>query len=174
VLALKENHKHLHADVKWLFQQQEREPDWRQESSGHGRLELRETWLITDRYFLEESERRAWRDLRGVALVRDTRVINEQTSSQDRYFLTSHTDAQKVAYAVRRHWGIENELHWVLEIVFGEDQSRAWLEYAQANFVTERHLALSLLQREPSKGSLRGKRKQAGWDDDFLLAVLNA
>lgn len=174
VLALKENHPRLHEDVRWLFEQQDREPDWRQESAGHGRLELRETWLLTDLDFLEVSERRAWRDLRGVARVRGSRVINGQSSSQDRYFLTSHTDAEKVAYAVRRHWGIENELHWVLDIVFGEDQSRARMENAQANLVTVRHLALSLLKREPSEGSLKGKRKRAGWDDDFLLAVLNA
>lgn len=78
-----------------------------------------------------------------------------------------------MAYAVRRHRGIDNGLHCVLSIVFGEDRSRARKENAQANLVIVRHLALSPLKRVPSNGGLKGKRKRAGRDDACFLAVLH-
>ena len=173
VLALKGNHGHLHDDVMWLFDQQG-DPAWRRETQGHGREEIREAWLLTDIDFLEQQARASWRDLRAVLKMRGTRIINGEVSVQNRYFLTSHTDIDKVAYAVRAHWGIENGLHWVLDVAFGEDQSRARLDHAQANLVTLRHLALSLLKQETSfKAGIKAKRKRAGWDEDYLRKILS-
>lgn len=173
VLALKANHKHLFEDVRWLFSQHDDAPHWSMSEKGHGRTETREVWLLNDLSFLEDIA--AWRDLAGVARVRSTRQTKGQTTLNDRYFLTSHTEVDVLAYAVRAHWGIENNLHWILDVTFGEDASRARMQNTQANLVTLRHLALNQLRRESSlKASINEKRLRAGWDDDYLLKVLHA
>lgn len=173
VLALKANHKHLLEDVVWLFAQHNDAPHWSTSTKGHGRTETRDTWLLTDLSFLENVA--AWRDLAGVARVRSTREIKGEVGVHDRYFLTSLSDAETLSYAVRSHWGIENGLHWVLDVAFSEDQNRARTDHAQANLVTLRHLALNQLKQEKSlKASIKAKRMRAGWDDDYLLKVLYA
>ena len=171
VLALKANHKHLFEDVKWLFAQHDAAPDWSTSNQGHGRAETRDTWLLTDLSFLENVS--AWRDLAGIARIKSTREIKGEVSVYDRYFLTSLTDAETLAYAVRSHWGIENSLHWVLDVAFKEDENSA--RQAQANLVTLRHLALNQLKQEKTlKASIKAKRMKAGWDDDYFLKVLHA
>lgn len=172
VLALKANHKHLFEDVKWLFAQHDDAAHYATTSKGHGRIETREAWLLTDLSFLDTS---AWRDLAAVARVRSTREIAGEVTVHERYFLTSLSDVETLAYAVRAHWGIENGLHWSLDVAFGEDSSRARTEHAQANLVTLRHLALNQLKRETSlNAGIRAKRLRAGWDGDYLLKVLHA
>lgn len=173
VLALKANHKHLFEDVGWLFAQVDDPPHWSSSSKGHGRSETRDVWLLTDLSFLTDAA--AWRDLAGVARVKGTRTVNGERSVHDRYFLTSLTDADRLAHAVRSHWGIENGLHWVLDVAFRDDQSSTRAAHAQANLVTLRHLALTQLKREPSlRASVRAKRMRSGWDDNYLLKVLYA
>lgn len=173
VLALKGNHQHLFEDVKWLLAQHDDTPHWSSTEKGHGRIETRDVWLLDDLSFLEDAA--VWRDLAGVARVRSTRQINAETTICDRYFLTSHTDINTFAYAVRAHWGIENSLHWLLDVAFDEDANRARTDHAQANLVTLRHLALNQLKRETSlKASITEKRMKAGWDDDYLFKVLHA
>lgn len=173
VLALKGNHPKLFEDVKWLFAQCEDAPHWSNREKGHGRLETREVWLLDDLSFLENTS--AWRDLTGVARVRCTRELKGELSVNDRYFLTSLSDVDALAHAVRAHWGIENSLHWILDVAFDEDANRAKTDHAQANLVTLRHLAVNQLKREASlKASIKTKRMRAGWDDDYLLKVLHA
>jgi predicted transposase YbfD/YdcC len=173
VLALKANHKHLFEDVKWLFAQHDDVPHWSTSSKGHGRIETRDVWLLTDLSFLDDVS--AWRDLAGVARVRAKREVKGELVVHERYFLTSLTDAETLAYAVRAHWGIENGLHWVLDVAFSEDESRVRTDHAQANLVTLRHLALNQLRRDHSlKASVKAKRMRAGWDVDYLLKVLYA
>lgn len=176
VLALKNNHPTLLEDAAWLFKEHTREgePEWRITSEGHGRKEVREAWLLSDLAFLEV-DHGDWRDLAGVGRVRATRTLRGETRVTDRYFLTSLTDVEALAHAVRAHWRIENGLHWVLDVVFREDQHRARTEHAQANLVTLRHLAVNLLKREPSvQGSIKSKRLRAAADNSYLLRVLNA
>lgn len=173
VLALKANHKHLFEDVKWLFSQCEDAAHWSTSEPGHGRTETREVWLLDDLSFLEDVS--AWRDLAGVARVRCTRDMKGEVTVNDRYFLTSHTDGEPLAYAVRAHWGIENSRHWILEVAFDEDANTARTDHAQANLVTLRHLALCQLKRETSLNArIQTKPMRAGWDDDYLLKVLYA
>jgi predicted transposase YbfD/YdcC len=93
------------------------------------------------------------------------------TSIERRYYLTTHTDAQPFAEAVQGHWGMENCLHGVLDGVFPEDQSRIRTQNADQNMAVLRHIALNLLRQEPGKGSIRVKRKRAGWDDIYLRTV---
>jgi len=173
VLALKANHKQLFEDVKWLFEQHQTEADWSTQTKGHGRVEQRKLWLLDDLDFLEDKT--AWRDLKAVVKVESTREIKGISSTAERYFLTSLNDPEVLAYAIRTHWSIENNLHWTLDIAFDDDANQAKTEHAQANLVTLRHLVLNQLKRESSlKASIKAKRKRAGWDNDYLLKVLYA
>ena len=173
VLALKANHKHLFEDVKWLFEQNQSEPNWSTQTKGHGRLETRDLWLIDDLDFLEDKA--AWRDLKAIVKIKSTRLIKGERSTAHRYFLSSLNDPEKLAYAIRTHWAIENNLHWTLDIAFDDDANPVKVENAQANLVTLRHLSLNQLKRESSlKASIKAKRKRAGWDNDYLLKVLHA
>jgi predicted transposase YbfD/YdcC len=175
LLTLKANHSALLEDVKWLFGQNTGEAQWTSSNQGHGRQETREWWLLTDLSLFTSEQRSEWRDLSAVARVRSTRTLNDETTSQDRYYLTSLTDIEQVAHASRAHWSIENSLHWILDIAFRDDENRTWAGNAQANLVTLRHLALSLLKRDKSvKIGIQAKRRKAGWDTNYLTHVLNA
>ena len=115
------------------------------------------------------------RDLKAIVKVKSSRLIKEETSTAERYFLTSLKDPEMLAYAIRAHWSIENNLHWILDIAFDDDANTAKAEHAQANLITLRHLALNQLNRETSLNtSIKAKRLRAGWDNDYLLKVLYA
>jgi predicted transposase YbfD/YdcC len=137
--------------------------------SGHGRLEIRQVWATDD-------PRGRWADLRSIAMVTAERRVGETSSQQTRYYISSLPgDARRLGTAIRRHWGIENELHWVLDVAFGEDQWRARTGYAAQNFALLRRCALNLLRREPTaRVGIKAKRLKAGWSDDYLAAVLRA
>lgn len=181
LLALKDNHPKLAEDVRWLFEHAEgigwdkvEHSHTKTFDKGHGREETRECWVLTDLEII--SGREAWRDLAGVARVRSTRVVGEQTSREDRYYLTSlPCDSGRVLRASRLHWGIENGLHWVLDVAFDEDGSRARIKNTQANLVAVRHLALGLLKRDTMvKAGVKAKRLRAGWDRAYLLKLLES
>lgn len=191
VMALKGNQGTVHQEVKAFLEQMVAEKkkarppgarrpkaavalqEWETLEKGHGRIETR-------RYYLSEeldwfADREDWEGLRTVGMVEATREINGQKSVERRFYLSSlGLDVQNFARAVRGHWGIENKLHWVMDVNFGEDQSRARNGYAAQNFAALRRLALNLLKHEPKKRSLRGKQLDAGWDNAYLLKVLGA
>lgn len=139
---------------------------------GHGRVETRRCWVISDLSLLED--RAAWRDLRCVVRVESTRVTSKGSSVEQRYFLSSlPCDADLTARVIRAHWGIENRVHYVLDMSFAEDWSRARVGNAQANLVTVRHVALNLLRLDQdSRVGIKAKRKAAAWDENYLLDVL--
>ena len=94
-------------------------------------------------------------------------------SASSRFYITSRdADAQRLGEAVRAHWGIENGLHWVMDMVFRDDECRIRKDHAPANFATVKHMASNILRRAPGKDSLRVKRKIAAWDDDFLASLI--
>ena len=107
-------------------------------------------------------------------MVEATRTIGATSTTQTRYYISSLlSDAKLFGAAVRNHWGIENSLHWVLDIAFREDESRIRKDNAPANFAILRHIALNLLKREASlKRGIKGKRLKAGWDEAYLSKVL--
>jgi predicted transposase YbfD/YdcC len=114
-----------------------------------------------------------WKDLTAITLIYSERQeAGKETTAETRYYIGSRS-AKARAYAgyVRGHWGIENELHWVLEVCFDEDRSHMGTDYSAENMAFLRRLALSLLKQHGGKGSVRGKRKQAGWNDHMLLEV---
>jgi predicted transposase YbfD/YdcC len=184
LLAVKDNQKNLAHDVTELFDIEfaQTEPfegfahDYAKTiDKGHGRIEIRECWTITDPELLQYLRNfEVWSELKTIALVRGTRRVNEVESMQDRYYISSLTgDARTILQAVRHHWGIENSLHWVLDVVFREDQARMRQGDTAHNFAMLRHIALNLLRAQKSgPKSVRGKRLKAAWDNDFLLKVL--
>jgi predicted transposase YbfD/YdcC len=145
--------------------------------SGHGRLEVRQVWATDDPdalWYVDPTQR--WPDLRSIALVEAERRVGEAISRQQRYYISSLPgDARRLGTAIRRHWGIENELHWVLDVAFGEDQCRVRSGHAAQNFALRRRCALNLLRRESTaRVGIKAKRLKAGWSDDYLAAVLRA
>lgn len=143
---------------------------------GHGRLEQRTCRVIDDAAtiaWLEEHDAGGWAGLRTIVQVQATGQRGERTQQETRYYLSSLApEAARLNQVIRRHWAIENELHWVLDVVFDEDQSRIRMGHAAENANVLRKLALGVLKQDPTPGSLKGKRQRAGWDDGYLAQVL--
>jgi len=139
---------------------------------GHGRIETRRYWQSEHIGWFADREK--WEGLRSVGLVESTREIKGKATTERRYFLSSLSlDGKGFARAVRGHWGVENSLHWTLDVQFSEDQSRARSGYAAENLATLRRLALNLLKREKTKKrGIKGKQHNASWDHAYLLRVL--
>jgi predicted transposase YbfD/YdcC len=141
---------------------------------GHGRVEVRRYWQTEQMQWF--ADRKAWTGLRSVGVVEARRTVNGQESVERRYYLSSlKTDAEKFGRAVRGHWGVENSLHWVLDVVFGEDQSRARSGYGAENLAATRRLAINLLRRDKTcKRSLKGKLMRAAIDPIYLKRILSS
>ncbi len=181
VLALKENQGNLYEDVESLFsdledsQYQAYAFDYEKTvNKGHGRIEIRECWTISDPAVLRHLRGfENWKNLTTVSRIRSQRWIGEEKSSENRYHLASIAGAKRVLGSVRSHWGIENELHWTLDLAFDEDRCRVRKDHGPENFALLRHIALNLLKQEKScKRGVPGKRLLAGWNHDYLLKVL--
>jgi len=182
VLALKENQGHLHETFQDLFQYPDEmaaiECDHHKTvDKGHGRIEVRECWATSDPDYLSyiNEQLSEWPGLSSLAMVKSQRTVTgEETTIKYRYFISSlASDAQLILHAVRTHWGIENKVHWILDIAFREDDCRVRKGNGAENFAVLRHLALNLLKHEQSlKCGIKAKRKKAGWDHDYLLKVL--
>jgi predicted transposase YbfD/YdcC len=179
ILALKANHERLYEQVVAFWDgacaRLMKGPDiryHREWSEGHGRDEFRRCWATSDLDWLEGREE--WEGLRSVVMVEAERFIGDRLSVETRYYLSSLENAAELLNgAVRSHWGVENSLHWVLDVTFNEDRSRIKKENAPENFGLLRRLALCLLKKETtSKRSIKGKRLQAGWDDGYLQRIL--
>lgn len=139
---------------------------------GHGRVEVRRYWQSEKLAWFADKE--DWAGLRSVGVVEARRTVRGKESVERRYYLSSlPADATRFARAVRGHWGVENGLHWVLDVVFGEDQSRARTGHALENLAATRRLAVSLLRRDQTcQRSLKGKLLRAALDPDYLKRVL--
>lgn len=183
VLALKENHGRLYNDVVKLFADLEASEfkaypfsQAQTVNKNHGRLETRTCQVITAQDILMQlRDAPEWPGLRAVVRVHARRQKGDEVSEKDRYFISSlDSHAQHLLKVVRSHWGIENELHWVLDIAFREDESRIRKDHGPENFAVLRHIALNLVKQEKTqKASVKGKRLKAGWDEDYLLKILS-
>ena len=182
VLAVKENQGKLHEDLKDLFdgavEVEFREVPHayaRQVTKDHGRLELRTCWVITEPDYLDFVRRHeAWKNLGSLIRIRTEVRRGRKRSEETRYFISSlQATPLEMLGATRGHWGIENGLHWVLDIAFREDESRVRKDHAAENFAVLRHIAVNLLNRARNgKDSIKTMRLRAGWDETFLAHVI--
>jgi predicted transposase YbfD/YdcC len=182
VLAVKDNQKTLHRKVRIELDDMIRnrfKGVWHdrheQTDAGHGRIETRRVWVTDELGWLKQAG--DWTGLRSVVVVEcDREVIGHGRSTERRYYITSLTpDAEQLAAAIRGHWGIENSLHHVLDVSFREDDSRIRRRHGPENVSRLRRIALNLLKgadRYTKRKSIKGRRKIAGWDHQFLLNLI--
>jgi len=179
VLALKGNQGTLHDDVA-LFVAEQKARDFHDSQisrnttvdGDHGRIETRATTVIHNVAWLQK--RHEWPGLKAIVIIDSTRETGPKVEHETRLYLTSlMLPADQLGAIVRSHWAIENSLHWVMDMVFRDDECRVRTQHAPANFTTIKHLALNLLRRAPGKDSLRLRRKVAAWDDAFLANVIS-
>jgi predicted transposase YbfD/YdcC len=171
VLALKGNQTSLHEDVTFYFEQEKLSCDICVREKDHGRIERREYFLETNIGWLKQ--RHDWKGLQAIGAVRSR--VEEKGSVRDetRYFITSLTDPKAFADAVRGHWSIENQLHWMLDVVFREDASRARKDNSPLNLNVLRKVSLSVLRRlNIGRLSVRKKMLKAARDPDFLTKLI--
>ena len=180
VLAVKDNQPLLYAKVQTLLDEaialkfKGMEGDcFTQSSKGHGRLETRICWCTPEVHHLPG--KKDWKGLASVAVVESRRTLARQSTFERRYFISSlpGDDAQGLAAAIRSHWGVENPLHWTLDVTFREDACRVRIGHGAENLSRLRRAALNMLQRETTRRiSIRAKRLRAGWDHNYLLLIL--
>lgn len=177
VICLKGNQETLHDNVKLYFETAEKEPGFYPLSKtstldkGHGRIEKREYFLTTDVEWIENRDE--WAGLNAIGMVRSTRIADETESVEDRYFITSLTDVKQFSEAARKHWGIENNLHWCLDVNFDEDSCRMRKDNSGENLAVIRHIALNLYKSFTKvKLSMKAKRFRCSFDDKFLCNVI--
>ena len=180
VLALKGNQGTLREDVELLATEQKANgfkdtTISRDETvdGDHGRIETRTTTVIHDVGWLQK--RHDWPGLKSIVVVESTREIGDKIEHETRFYITSLVlMASLLGPIVRSHWAIENSLHWVMDMIFRDDECRVRTDHAPANFTTVKHMALNLIRMAPGKHSFRLRRKVAAWDDDFLASLLAA
>ena len=178
VLAVKENQPRLYEDVLATFEnafEGTRGDTYQQRATtekGHGREERREYVVVRD--LSKIRDRDAWPDLRLVAMVHSERTLDGKTTEESRYYISSCSGSvSQLAGAIRGHWGIENSLHWSLDVTFGEDAHCLRKDHGPENMALLRRAALSLVKQERvEKGSLRRKRLRAGWNNAYLEKLL--
>jgi predicted transposase YbfD/YdcC len=178
VLALKGNQGTLREDVE-VFVAEQKANGFKDTKitraatvdGDHGRIETRITTVIDGLAWLQE--RHAWPGLKSLVMVESTREIGDRVEQETRFYITSlAVPAHCLGPIVRSHWAVENSLHWVMDMIFRDDECRVRTDHAPANFTTVKHMAHNLIRKAPGKDSLRLRRKLAAWDDHFLASLI--
>ncbi len=178
LLALKKNNKHFFLEVESFFTNFEHTPliidAFQSEEKGHGRTEKRKCQIISDLNFFPDVE--DWKGIQSLICVESQRTLNGKTSIEKRYYVSSlKPNAKVLARAIRKHWTVENELHWSLDVVFNEDRCRIKHKQAAANFAAIRRFALALLKNAKlSKLGIKNQRLQAAWNNEFLEKIFES
>jgi len=184
ILAVKENQGHLYEDIAHLFELYLKEPNPLQYVDGyaktvdkdHGRLEIRECWTLSAT-FHQSAIRNAkdWAQLTSLICIRRERRLPDKTQVETRLYIASRPpNANQLLQAIRDHWGIENSVHWILDVAFREDQSRVRKDHAPENLAVMRRIALNLLRKEKTaKSGIQAKRLQCAWDENYFFKVLS-
>ena len=172
-LALKGNQGTLYDDVILLLD----DPELKASTAApvveadHGRIETRTATVSTEIGWLQKQHQ--WPGLKAIGKVVRVRETAEKTTTETAHYLLSQALApERFNEVVRQHWGVENSLHWRLDVVMNEDQDRTRMGHGPHNLAVLRHMAINAMQKEGSKGSLRVKFKRAGWNNDYLFRLL--
>lgn len=180
ILALKANHENLHEEVVSYFDEasqhdiKDYDIDTCETVDGdHGRVETRRCYVCSEIDWL--TEKKLLKGLRSIVKVESERCIGNVTSNEARYYISSlEGSPEHILHAIRSYWGVENSLHWVLDVAFREDDSRTRKGHAAENFAIARTIATNLLKNEKTlKRGVKTRRLKAGWDNDYLLKVLS-
>jgi predicted transposase YbfD/YdcC len=171
-IALKGNQANLHDDVKLYFGNTTSEQSIETNEKAHGRVEKRQYFLETNIGWLEQREN--WLELKAVGMVKSTVCEKDKIRIETRYFITSLTDVNKFSESVRRHWSIENQLHWQLDVTFGEDSSKMRKDYSPLNWNVMRKTALPILRKADvgKKTSIKRKMFMAALDISILDKII--
>lgn len=182
ILALKGNQGNLYKGVKTFFEQAIAH-DWsgidysysETTEAGHHRIEHRSCWVVSISQVPNLPNHKKWKSLASIVMVRRRRILWNEETEQVCYYITSlAADAAVLAPAIRSHWGIENSLHWVLDVTFKEDQSRIRMGHGPENMALLRRLCVNLIKRARAQGSINMKRYRAAMDNDYALTLLAA
>lgn len=175
ILALKSNQGSLLQQAKDSFRFLEAKSVSEEADGGHGRVETRICSAIDDLSMVRQ--KKGWKNLRSLVRIESERYIKAtgETEKETRFYISSlPADASLLNRSIRSHWGIENSLHWILDVAFNEDHSRKRAGYAAQNFSVINRIALNLLKNElTAKQGIKGKRLKAGWDDKYMMKILN-
>ena len=184
VFSLKGNQGNLHEDIKDFFELESMNKNsefvidsFESFDKGHGRIESRKCSVCHDLEWLKNRHQK-WGTIKSIISLKSERQINDQKSEETRYFISSKkSDAKYFLKAIRNHWQIENSLHWILDMSFGDDQSRIRKENAPLNMSIVKHLSLNVLRSYKTdcgtRDSIKGIRKQAGWDESLLKKLVS-
>lgn len=178
ILAIKSNHEQLYQDIKDEFRFNENMETHRSLGADHGRIETRTCALITDFRFIDEKSRGKWEKFSSIVRIESIREFKNSERTREtstRYYISSlKAGPEEFQKAIRSHWSIENKLHWTLDVAFGEDASRKRKGNSTQNFSLLNKIALNLLKNEKtSRIGVKGRRLKAGWDNHYLIKVLN-
>ena len=180
LFSLKGNQGNLHEDIKYFFETEKKdrfkqiEYDYFETiEKDHGRIETRKIWATNDLGALKTTHAR-WENLNSIIMIESTREIKEKVSSETRYFISSlPANAELIGVSARSHWGIENKVHWILDVVFHEDLCRSREGNVAENLAHVRKIALNILKAAGGKDSIRAKRFKSGWSEQFMKSILS-
>jgi predicted transposase YbfD/YdcC len=169
ILAVKGNQKELEEDVMITIKRRNAVVDTSTVEKGHGRIETRKCEVFNKGYVDDKK----WMGVKSVIKITSIREVADKTETNERYYISSlEANSNDFNTLIRSHWAVENNLHWVLDMVFREDDQRKRANHAAKNFAIVRKMALNILKKDTSSGSLRGKRLRAGWNQDFLINLI--
>ena len=172
ILSVKENQKDLFEDIQDSFKILKPNDYSEDIDYGHGRIETRKCTIITDLSLVENALK--WKGLVSIVKIERERYFKATAKKENEisYYISTLNEAVSIAYGVRKHWGIENKVHWTLDVAFNEDMSRKRSGNAAQNYSNLNRIALNLLKKDDAKVGIKSRRKMAGWSNDYLLKII--